>query len=249
MPGYVGNATAEAGKRRQLQGILGDRTRCHPATRQVSIDVVIEEPGRDCPRIVDCELPDEGLRVVVCVQTGKVKHVRAIYVRESERSGLLQNKIPAARGGLIAIRSFIDQEAITGGRQSNSKVQRGLADIQCQGPAPVGIDGVSAVGNGNGVGGRAASIDVLNSTRNVAVAIRDENTRTGERNRSIRSAGKDLAIGDKSILAVQAGHTVLAYRRGWLNAGAATTCGRQQTSGCRESEEQAFHRTPRSACF
>src|SRR2546430_286907 len=114
---------------------------------------------------------------------------------------------------------------------------------------PVGIADVSAVGNGNGVGGRAASIDVLDSTGDVALAIRDENTCTGERNRSIRSAGKDLAIGDKSILAVQAGHTVLAYRRRWLNAGAAATCGRQQTSGCRESEEQAFHRTPRSACF
>src|SRR5207244_12949804 len=104
--------------------------------------------------------------------------------RSSDLSGLLQNKIPAARGGLIAIRSFIDQEAITGGRQSNSKVQRGLADIQCQGPAPVGIDGVSAVGNGNGVGGRAASIDVLNSTRNVAVAICVENTSRGGRQRS-----------------------------------------------------------------
>src|SRR5881296_2768851 len=71
--------------------------------------------------------------------------------------------------------------------------------------APIGTDRVRAVCNGNGVRGRPVGIDVLHSTGNVALAIRDKCSDPRQWSRKGSSASENLPICYECVLAIQTG--------------------------------------------
>src|SRR6266853_805544 len=66
---------------------------------------------------------------------------------------------------------------------------------------------------------------------------------------STQATGKGFAVGHKSILAIQAGFGVFANRRRRVYDPIAAAGYSPEGPGHRERQEEAFHRTPRSASF
>jgi len=162
----------------------------------------------------------------------------------------LQDEIAAASRQLIAIGSFVDEQTIACGSENNTEADGGSRDVESQGATAVWIHGVTTTRDLDGRTNLASRVHILDAAHNATLAVSDENTCSGKRGGDVRSAGENLATGDKGILAIEACQTVFAGRRGWLNIGAATAATSAQDSpGARENDEQTVHRTPRRDSF
>src|SRR5437588_155009 len=95
---------------------------------------------------------------------------------------------------------------------------------------------------------RSTYIHILDATHDDTLAVRDE--ASGTRHRAHGVSGDHFPVGYKSVGAIQAGEAVLATGGRWLNTGAGTTAGSAPKShSYGKGDEEAFHRTPRSASF
>src|SRR5260370_3284138 len=147
LPGDERHAAAKISETCNSERVRRNRP-CEGHTAQSTVVVVVEESRSDWG-VIRGERTNEGLRIVIRIQTGKVENIGTGYGSDRKRAAILFNEIPTAGGRLSGGRRFVDHQTITAGGQSNAEVDGRLSEQQGQCAATIGIHGVAATGHLN----------------------------------------------------------------------------------------------------